>query len=177
MWIQTEKKRIAMPYKYSYDYEEKPYTPPKLQTNRSMWKRILLNIVTLGIYSIFFFIPFSMDPDRIAPKRDHTKTTNYLPAYIVSLFTFQIVLLCWHDQIADRVDEALTKRHILYDFGTDTFWGWYFFVSFILVGPFIYFHKLCTAIFPDARESAFLPKGRSPFNSIKNISGITKAPS
>lgn len=120
MWIQTEKKRIAMPYKYSYDYEEKPYTPPKLQTNRSMWKLILLNIVTLGIYSIFFFIPFSMDPDRIAPKRDHTKTTNYLPAYIVSLFTFH---------------------------------------------------------FPDARESAFLPKGRSPFNSIKNISGITKAPS
>jgi hypothetical protein len=31
-------------------------------------------------------------------------------------------------------------------FGTSSFWGWYFLGSFIFIGPFVYFHKLCTAM-------------------------------
>jgi hypothetical protein len=41
-----------------------------------MWKLILLNVLTLGIYSIIFFIPFSFDLDKIAPKSDRSKTMN-----------------------------------------------------------------------------------------------------
>lgn len=135
-----------MPYKYAYDSEEKTYVPPKLKTDRSMWKLMILNILTLGIYSIFFFLPFSFDLDKIAPKRDGSKTMNFIFAYVLSLITFSIVLIVWHYQIAARVEEALTKRHIDYEFDTSTFWSWYFFGSFILVGPFIYFHKLCKAM-------------------------------
>lgn len=136
-----------MPYKYAYDDSNpKTYRPVQLQTNRKMWKLVLLSILTLGIYSIVFFMPFSYDLDKIAPKNDGTKTMNYIPAYILSLFTFSIVLLIWHHQIASRVEDALSQRGIPYDFGTKTFWGWYFFGMFILVGPFIYFHKLCTAM-------------------------------
>jgi len=135
-----------MAYRYGYDYEEKEYVPPKLQTDRSMWRLMLLNIVTLGIYSVVFFIPFSFDLDKIAPKRDRSKTMNYLFAYATALFTFAIILTYWHYQIAERVEEALTKRDIRYDFGTNDFWSWYFFGSFILVGPFIYFYKLCKAM-------------------------------
>lgn len=137
-----------MPYKYPYDCEreEKEYIPPKLKTNRSMWKLMLLNILTLGIYSIIFFIPFSFDLDKVAPKNDRSKTMNYLLAYILALFTFSAVLAVWHYQIAKQVEEALTKRNIDYEFDTGSFWGWYFFGSFILVGPFIYFHKLCKAM-------------------------------
>lgn len=48
-----------MPYKYAYDEStEKTYQPPKMPTNRKMWKLVLLSIVTLGIYGIFFFVPF-----------------------------------------------------------------------------------------------------------------------
>lgn len=82
-----------MPYSYPYDSEEKTYKPPKLQTNRRMWKLMVLNILTLGVYSIIFFIPFSFDLDKIAPKSDHSKTMNYLLAYVLSLFTFSFVLL------------------------------------------------------------------------------------
>lgn len=135
-----------MPYSHSYDYEEKTYTPPKLKTDRSMWKLMILNIFTLGIYSIFFFIPFSFDLDKIAPKKDYSRTMNYALAYVISFFTFSIVMIIWHYQIAVRVEEALSRRNIDYDFGTGTFWGWYFFGSFILVGPFIYFHRLCKAM-------------------------------
>ena len=135
-----------MAYKYSYDYEEKTYTPPKLQTNRSVWKLMLLSIFTLGIYSILFFIPFSFDIDKIAPKPDRSKTMNYLFAYILSLFTFSIVIDFWHYQMAARVSEALERRDIRYEFGTKDFWLWFILGSLVLVGPFVYFYKLCKAM-------------------------------
>ena len=135
-----------MAYKYAYGYEEKEYKPPKLQTNRSMIKLMILNILTLGIYSIVFFIPFSYDLDKVAPKRDRSKTMNYIFAYLLAIFTFSIVLVIWHYQIAKRVNEALERRNIDYSFGMTDFWGWYFFGSFIFVGPFVYFHKLCKAM-------------------------------
>ena len=133
-----------MVYRYSYDEEEKKYQEPKLVTNRNMWKLMILNILTLGIYSIFFFIPFSFDLDKVDPKREREKTMNFFVAYILSLFTFSIVITIWHYHIAKRVEEALAFRKIDYDFSTSDFWKWYFFGSFIIVGPFIYFHKLCS---------------------------------
>ena len=135
-----------MPYPYSYDEEAKEYKPPKLMTNRSMWKLMLLNILTLGIYSIIFFIPFSFDLDKIAPNPDRSKTPNFLLAYILALFTLSITLEVWLYHITSRIENALSERDIAYDFGTDTFWGWYFFGSFFLIGPFIYFYKLCKAM-------------------------------
>ena len=135
-----------MSYKYPYDNEEKEYKAPKLKTNRSMWKLMLLNILTLGVYSIFFFIPFSFDIDKIAPKTDRSKTMNYLFAHLFALFTFSIVIDVWHYQMAQRVEEGLSKRKIDYEFGTGDFWGWFLFGSLILIGPFVYFHKLCKAM-------------------------------
>lgn len=58
-----------MAYKYDYDDERKECKAPKLKTNRSMWKLMILNILTCGIYSIVFFIPFSFDLDRVAPRQ------------------------------------------------------------------------------------------------------------
>lgn len=135
-----------MAYKYPYDEEEKVYTPPKLQTNRSMWKLMLFSFCTCGLYSIFFFIPLSFDLDRVAPKPDRSKTMNFLFAYILSLFTFSIVIDVWHALIAARVEEALAKREIDYEFGMRDFWCWFILGSLILVGPFVYFHKLCKAM-------------------------------
>ena len=72
-----------MPYKYSYDYEEKEYIPRKLRTNRSMWEFMILTIITFGIYGILFFAPFTADLDKVAPKRDRSKTMNYLFVFIL----------------------------------------------------------------------------------------------
>ena len=135
-----------MAYKYSYDDEEVKYQPPKLKTNRNVLTYMLLSILTLGIYSIVFFIPFSFDLDRIQPKRDGGKTMNYLLAYLLSLFTFALVIHIWHYQIASRVEEALTKRRIEYRFGTSDFWKWNILGSFILIGPIIYYYKLFKAM-------------------------------
>ena len=135
-----------MAYKYSYDYEEKEYKAPKLKTDRSMWKLMLFSNLTLGFYSIAFFIPFSFDIDKISPKKDYSKTMNYLFAYILAFFTFSIVIHIWHYNIAQRVEEALSERNINYDFGTNDFWSWLVFGSLVFIGPFVYFHKLCKAM-------------------------------
>ena len=135
-----------MPYPYSYDDEVKNYKVPKLTTNRNMWKFMILNILTLGIYSLFFFIPFSYELDKVSPPREKDKTFSFLAAYILSIFTFSIVMMAWHYHIAQRIEEALSERGVAVDFGTGDFWMWYVFGSFILVGPFIYTHKLCKAM-------------------------------
>lgn len=98
-----------MAYKYDYDDERKECKAPKLKTNRSMWKLMILNILTCGIYSIVFFIPFSFDLDRVAPKSDRSKTINYLFACILSMFTCSVVLIIWHYQIASRVEGGFEK--------------------------------------------------------------------
>ncbi len=137
-----------MAYKYPYGHEDEEYTPPKvvLETSRSMWKLMILNVLTLGVYSIIFFIPLSFDLDKVSPRRDGEKTTNYLLAHILALFTFSIVIDIWHHHIAKRIEEALGERDIDYNFGTGDFWKWFLLGSLIFVGPFVYFHKLCKAM-------------------------------
>ena len=134
-----------MAYKYSYDDERTP-APPVLPTDRSVWKFLLFSILTLGLYSIMFFIPFSFDLDKIAPKRGQSGSLNYLTAYILSLFTFAIILDIWHYQTAAHMEEALSRRQIPYAFGTGDFWGWYIFGSLIFIGPIVYLYKLCKAM-------------------------------
>ena len=136
---------VIMAYKYSYD-EEKQYQPPKLPTNRSMLKLMILNILTLGIYSIIFFMPISLDLDKVDPPREQGRTMSFLTAYILSLFTFSIVSSVWYYLIAGRIEDALSHRDIDYNFGKGDFWKWYILGSLIFVGPFIYFHKLCKAM-------------------------------
>ena len=133
-------------YKYTYDNEEVEYKERKLNTDRNIWKFLILRVLTLGIYEIVFFIPFAFDLDKAAPKRDRSKTMNYLWAAILSAFTMSIVLLVWHYHVAERVEQALVERKIKYNFGTNDFWGWFFFGSLILVGPFVYYYKLCKAM-------------------------------
>ena len=134
-----------MAYKYSYDDEPK-YTVPKKRTDRNVWKLIIFSIFTLGIYSIFFYIPFSFDLDDIAPKRNGTKTFNYLLALILAYFTWSIVLLIWFYHITTRVEEALEQYKVDYDFGTNDFWFWDILGALILVGPIVYYYKLFKAM-------------------------------
>lgn len=132
--------------KYCYDQEAEKQTTVLLKTDRSALKFILLTIVTLGIYGIIFYISLSFDIDKIASRHDSKKTPNYLFAYILAFFTVSIILCIWHCHVAERIGDELNRRDINYDFGTSTFWGWGFFGSFIIVGPFIYAFKLCKAM-------------------------------
>lgn len=142
----NNQKENDMAYRYPYDEERVEYKPPKLKTDRKMWKLMLFSFLTLGIYSIYFFSPLPYELEKILPSRGRQKLMNYGAAYFIAYFTFAIVMVFWQHELAKRVEEALTERGIAYDFNMGDFWGWYFFGSFFLVGPYIYFHKLCTAM-------------------------------
>ena len=134
-----------MAYKYSYD-EDTKYVAPKKRTDRSVLKLILFSLLTCGLYSVIYFIPFAYDLDDIAPKKDRTKTMNYLLALLLAFITCSIVMYIWFYFITARVEEALSRYNVDYDFGTRDFWLWYILGSFIYVGPLVYQYKLCKAM-------------------------------
>lgn len=115
----------------------------QLKTNRSLVKLILLSIITFGIYGLVVMSAVSTDINTIAGRYDGKKTMHYcLVVFIFSWLTFGIVPLVWSHRIANRIGGELTRRGINYPFSASTFWLWGILGSLIVVGPFVYAHKL-----------------------------------
>lgn len=115
----------------------------QLKTNRGLLKYILLSMITLGIYGLVVMSAVSTDINLIASRYDGKKTMHYcLVVFIFSWLTLGIVPLVWFHKISKRIGAELTRRGIGYSFGAGTFWGWNILGSLIIVGPFIYIHKL-----------------------------------
>lgn len=118
-----------------------------LRTNRGLLKYILLSFITLGIYSIVCLSHISSEINWVASKHDGCYTTHYcLVFFVLSWLTLGIVPLLWINNICDRMGDELYVRGIDYSFGAGTFWGWGFFGSLILIGPFIFGHKFFKAM-------------------------------
>lgn len=119
----------------------------QLSTNRGLLKFILLSAITFGIYSLFVMSEVSTSINVIASRYDGKKTMHYLlMAIIVSPLTFGIGGLVWCHNFSERIGNELMRRRINYSFGAGTFWGWGLIGSLILVGPFVYYHKLFQAM-------------------------------
>lgn len=115
----------------------------KLRTNRGLLKYILLSLLTFGIYGLVVMSHVSEDINTIASKYDGKKTMHYcLVVFLFSWLTFGIVPLVWMHKISARIGGELNRRGINYPFGAGTFWGWSILGSLIVVGPFVYCHKL-----------------------------------
>ncbi len=115
----------------------------QLKTNRGLVKLILLSLITCGIYGLVVMSKVSTDINAIASKYDGKKTMHYcLVTFIFSWLTAGIVPIVWSHKISARIGKELARRGINYSFGAGTFWGWNVLGSLIVVGPFIYMHKL-----------------------------------
>ena len=97
-----------------------------LQTNRSLTKYVLLGLITLGIYDIVVM----------------TKMNFCLVFFIFSWLTFGIVPLVWYHRLSARIGGEQARRNQPVTMTAGTFWGWYFFGSLIIVGPFVYAYRL-----------------------------------
>lgn len=119
--------------------------PPmrKLKINRSLFKFIFLSIITLGIYSIVVLSSVSTDIDIIASRYDGKKTMHYcLLVFIFSWLTLGIAPVVWYHRISNRIGKELQRRNIFYDFSAKSFWLWNVLGSLIIIGPFVYTHKM-----------------------------------
>ena len=118
-----------------------------LKTNRGLVKFILLSIITLGIYSIVYFSSVSSDINIIASRYDGKKTMHYcLLIFVVGPITLGIGTIVWYHKISARIGQELHRRDIGYGFSAATFWLWNVLGALIVVGPFVYLHKLSKAM-------------------------------
>lgn len=119
----------------------------QLKTNRGLLKFILLSIITLGIYPLVFMSSISSNINIVASRYDGKKTMHFcLLTFIVAPITLGIAAIVWYHRISNRIGAELQRRGIDYGFGAGTFWGWNVLGSLIVVGPFVYLHKLCKAM-------------------------------
>lgn len=116
----------------------------QMKTNRSLVKFILLSLITCGIYAIIFYASIGDDINRLATPRDGKKTMSFwLLILIITPLTCGIASIVWNHKISQRIGDEARARGIHTNFGASTFWLWNVLGSMILVGPFIYMHKLC----------------------------------
>ena len=118
----------------------------QLKTNKGLIKYILLSIITLGIYSLVVMSSVSNDINIVASRYDGKKTMHYcLLFFLVGPITLGIAYLVWYHKISARIGAELARRKIDYSFGASSFWLWNVLGALIIVGPFVYLHKLFKA--------------------------------
>ncbi len=77
-----------------------------MQTNRSFIKYLLLNILTLGIYGLFFWHKYVQDVNTLC-SGDGKNTNGVLVKILLSIITLGIYSFVWHYGMQNRLrDQA-----------------------------------------------------------------------
>ena len=119
----------------------------QLKTNRGLLKLFLLSLITFGIYPLFFYNSMANDVNVICSRYDGKKTMNYwLLVLIVTPITFGIAAIVWCHKISNRIGAEMRRRGLPHAISAGTYWGWNVLGALIVIGPFIYIHKLCKAM-------------------------------
>ncbi|MEE0059941.1 MAG: DUF4234 domain-containing protein [Acutalibacteraceae bacterium] len=119
----------------------------QLDTNRGIVKFILFSIITLGVYSIITLSKVSTDINTIASRYDGKKTLHFcLILFLLTPITCGVAAFVWYHRLSNRIGAELQRRNIPTEFNASTFWIWNVLGCLIVVGPFIYAHKLLTAM-------------------------------
>ena len=77
--------------------------------------------------------------------------------FLIGIITFGIATLVWYTKFCGRIGAEEQRRGLPVDINGGTFWLWGILGSLILVGPFIFVHKMC--------------KGMNAVNADYNIHG------
>ena len=119
----------------------------QLKTNKSLLKTILLSLVTFGIYGLVVMSSVSNDINVVASRYDGKKIMHYcLLTFVIGPITLGIAVIVWFHKLSNRIGDELKRRNIDYSLSASDYWLWNVLGSLIIVGPFIYLHKLFTAV-------------------------------
>ena len=106
---------------------------------RSLALLIILSIVTLGIYTCYWYYRFAKDINVIC-EGDGKKTGGLIKIILLSLITLGIYFLTWLYMLGDRLQDNGYKYNIIIKESGGPILLWYILGSFIIVGPIIAFH-------------------------------------
>ena len=119
----------------------------QLKTNKGLLKTILLGIITLGIYPLVVMSAVSNDINIVASRYDGKKTMHYcLLFFLVAPITLGIAGIVWSHKISNRIGNELKRRGVDYHFSAVDYWLWNILGILIVVGPFVYLHKMFKAV-------------------------------
>jgi len=122
--------------------QKRIYTRLQLPTKRGLGKMVFLGILTLGIYPMVIWSRIVTELNLAACRYDGKRTMPYFGMLMLSGITLGIFPLVWMHKFCSRIGAELSRRRLDYEFGAKTFWLWGVLGSLIIVGPFIFVHKL-----------------------------------
>ena len=114
----------------------------QLPTKRGLGKMFFLGVLTAGIYPMVIWSRIVMELNLAACRYDGKRTVSFFGMVMLAPLTLGILPLVWMHNFCCRVGDDLQYRRINYKFGPKAFWLWGVLGSLILVGPFIFTHKL-----------------------------------
>lgn len=111
---------------------------------RKAGKYIFLNIITLGIYGLFFWTKWTNDLNKICDG-DDKESGHYILVFLLDIFSFGIYTLVWNYQMAERMFQKASDYNVSLKHGG-------MFVMFWKIVPFVssvykikYLNKLAAA--------------------------------
>lgn len=116
-----------------------------LTTNRAWWKMFLLGIVTLGIYPMIANELMVHDLNLAASRSDGKRTFSPMLASFLGAITLFVFYFVWNHQYANRLGNELCRRGTNYKISAFHFWIFGILLSFTIVCPIIYLHKVIKA--------------------------------
>ena len=127
---------------------ERGIQEPRIQlpVQRSLGKMFFLGLLTLGIYPVVIWSRIVTELNIAASRYDGKRTVSYFGACLLTPITLSVFAWVWMHKLCNRIGAELERRNIDYSFDASTFWLWGVLGSFILVGPFIFTHKLMKAM-------------------------------
>ena len=118
----------------------------QLPTKRGLAKMFFLGIITMGIYPVVIWSRIVTELNIVASRHDGRRTMPYFAMVLLTPFTLGILPLVWMHNFCCRIGDELNFRRINYRFAPRDFWLWNVLGSLILVGPFVFVHKLMKAM-------------------------------
>ena len=130
-----------------FDFEKAAAKAPKLQlpVKRGLGRMIIFSILTLGIYPMVIWSRLVGEVNMVASRYDGERSMSFFGMLMLSPLTLGIHSLVWMHKLCRRIGTELQRRNINSTFGPRDFWLWNVLGSLILVGPFIFLHKLMKA--------------------------------
>lgn len=113
-----------------------------LPTERGLGKMIFLGLITGGIYPTVIYSRIVTELNILASRYDGKRTIPFFGMVMLMPLTLSVYGYVWCHNLCQRIGDELQRRSIDYKFGPSQFWLWNILGAFILVGPFVFLHKL-----------------------------------
>ena len=117
-----------------------------LPDKRGLGKMVFLGILTLGIYPVVIWSRMVTELNIVASRHDGKRTMPYFAMLLLTPLTLGVFGFVWMHKFCGRIRGELARRGIRCRFGPRDFWLWNVLGMLILVGPFVFVHKLTKAM-------------------------------